>query len=55
VIFGFAGMMPATASDELAFSPHSPKTWKRLAFNVRWHGKRHFVTITQEGMEIVPK
>ena len=55
VVYGFAGMMPAIASDKLMFSPRLPKKWKRLAFTVHWHGKKRCVAITHEGVEVDPK
>jgi len=46
VVFGFAGLKPH--ADTYALSPRLPAHWKRLAFTIYLHGKRHQIDIRPE-------
>ncbi len=51
-VLGFAGMKTALQSDILAFKPHLPAAWRRLAFPVVWQGQPVQVEITRDAVTV---
>ncbi len=49
-ITGFGGMQ--VRGDTLAFEPRLPKAWKRLAFQIAWHGANIEVEIVPDAMRL---
>lgn len=47
LVFGFAGLRPGE-DDGFTLAPRLPKHWRRLAFQVKLHGKKHFVDLRNE-------
>jgi trehalose/maltose hydrolase-like predicted phosphorylase len=45
-VFGFGGM--GLRQDGLAFKPNLPRTWRRLRFPVKWHGRGLAVEVSQD-------
>lgn len=45
IVMGFAGMLPAYASDTPEFTPHLPAHWRSLSFRVAYRGARYQVLI----------
>lgn len=52
VVLGFGGLR--TVQGELQLHPRLPKTWKRLAFTIHWHGEPVHFELTQTHARIVP-
>lgn len=49
LVFGFAGLRATAAGGPTSvgytLSPHLPQHWRRLAFHVYLHGKKHFIDL----------
>ena len=52
VTYGFAGMQTALQAKRLTLRPRLPKTLRRIAFPVVWHGSPVYVEITRGGCTV---
>ncbi|MCG3126653.1 MAG: Alpha,alpha-trehalose phosphorylase [Phycisphaerae bacterium] len=52
VVFGFAGVRPATSGDVLRIEPRLPRTWKCVRFPLRWRGAALGIELTHASLVV---